>query len=148
MKILNSIQVLFLLFVGCASHAQGVMSVNDYKVAAEAAVDAVSVSDARKMISDEAVVFVDVREEDEIERLGKIEDAVHVPRGVLEFYIDPTSSLHLSTFSSGKQIIFYCATGGRSLLAAKLAKDMGLQEPLYLDGGYKKWIEDSADSIQ
>jgi len=47
----------------------------------------------------------------------------------------------MDIFSSGKQIIFYCETGGRSLLAAKLASDMGVPDPVYLDGGFRAWAE-------
>ena len=88
-----------------------------------------------ELVSGDSVIFVDVREGEEIARLGKIEGAVHVPRGVLEFYIDPYSSLHMELFSSGKKLIFYCETGGRSSLAAKLAMDM--PDAVHLKGGFK-----------
>jgi rhodanese-related sulfurtransferase len=94
-----------------------------------------------ELVGDDSVIFVDVREGEEIARLGKIEGAVHVPRGVLEFYIDPNSSLHMELFSSGKKLIFYCETGGRSLLAAKVAMDMGVTDAVHLEGGYKAWVE-------
>ena len=94
-----------------------------------------------ELVSDDSVIFVDVREGEEIARLGKIEGAVHVPRGVLEFYIDPYSSLHMELFSSGKKLIFYCETGGRSSLAAKLAMDMGVPDAVHLEGGFKAWEE-------
>ncbi len=132
-----------LFFIGSACQAQVVKSVDDYKAEAEAAVDHISVDEAKDLIGSDSVVFVDVREADEIARLGKIEDAVHVPRGVLEFYIDRKSSMHMDIFSSGKKIVFYCATGGRSLLAAKVSKDMGVTDPVYLEGGYKAWVESS-----
>lgn len=136
-----------LFFLGSVCQAQAFKSVQDYKAEAEAAVDVISVDDARALIGGDSVVFVDVREADEIAGLGKIEVAVHVPRGVLEFYIDPKSSMHMGEFSSGKKVVFYCATGGRSLLAAKVAKDMGVADPVYLEGGYKAWAEtdDEAD---
>jgi rhodanese-related sulfurtransferase len=47
----------------------------------------------------------------------------------------------MDIFSSGKKLIFYCETGGRSLLAAKLALDMGVEDAVYLDGGFKAWAE-------
>jgi len=94
-----------------------------------------------ELVSDDSVIFVDVLEGEEIARLGKIEGAVHVPRGVLEFYIDPYSSLHMELFSSGKKLIFYCETGGRSSLAAKLALDMGVPDAVHLEGGFKAWVE-------
>ena len=79
---------------------------------------------------------------------GEIEGSVHLPRGVLEFYIDPASAMHMNLFSSDKTIIFYCETGGRSLLAAKLAKDMGVINPVYMDGGFSAWQAPPAGTLQ
>lgn len=115
------------------------MAVDDYKREAAAAVDGVNVEDLRAMLGRTSVVLVDIRERDEIDSSGMIDGAVHVPRGVLEFYIDPSSSMHMGVFSAGKPVVFYCETGGRSLLAAKLAKDMGIAESVYLEGGYVAW---------
>ena len=70
---------------------------------------------------------------------GKIEGAVHIPRGVLEFYIDPVSGMHNEIFSSDKKVVFYCASGGRSVLAAKLAMDMGVKNAAHLEGGFAAW---------
>lgn len=141
MKVTAHIFSLGLLLAGVTCEAQTFKSLDDYKAEAAAAVSAISVVDAQRLFDDDSVVFVDVREQDEIDRLGKIEESVHVPRGVLEFYIDPESSMHMGLFSSGKRIVFYCATGGRSLLAAKVAKDMGVREPLYLTGGFNAWAD-------
>ncbi len=63
-----------------------------------------------------------------------------MPRGVLEFYIDETSSMHVALFSSEKKIVFYCESGGRSVLAARLAMNMGLEEVAYLGGGFTAWM--------
>lgn len=116
-------------------------SVDDFKSEALAVVDAYTVQESIELVGDDSVVFVDVREGDELVEHGKIEGAVHVPRGVLEFYIDPKSSLHMDIFSSGKKLIFYCASGGRSMLAAKLALDMGVPDAVYLEGGFRAWAE-------
>lgn len=148
MSVPKPILVLALVLVGSVSFAQGIKSVDDFKAEAAAAVHAISVQDSKQLLGDDSVVFVDVREGDEIARLGKIEGAVHVPRGVLEFYIDPKSSMHMDIFSSGKKIVFYCATGGRSLLAAKVAKDMGVKDPVYLEGGFMAWSEADVDANQ
>ena len=137
-----------LFFLGGACQAQGFKSVADYKAEAEAVVSAIDVDTAYNLIRNESVVFVDVREGDEVDRLGEIEGSVHVPRGVLEFYIDRASTMHMDIFSSGKRVIFYCATGGRSLLAAKVAKDMGVADPVYLEGGYSAWAESAGEAGQ
>jgi len=132
--------IVFSILSGCTEQDRAVKSVDDYKAEAAAAVVAYDVPMSRELVGDDSVVFVDVREGEEIARLGQIEGAVHVPRGVLEFYIDPKSSLHMELFSSGKKLIFYCETGGRSLLAAKLAMDMGVPEAVHLEGGFKAWV--------
>lgn len=137
-----------LFFLVGACQAQDFKSVADYKAEAAAAVSAIDVDTAKSLTGDESVVFVDVREGDEVDRLGEIEGSVHVPRGVLEFYIDRESTMHMDVFSSGKRVIFYCATGGRSLLAAKVAKDMGVADPVYLDGGYSAWTESAGEAGQ
>ena len=139
MTLPNSLLAGLLAVVCGVSQAQVVKSVADFKAEAEAAVQAISVDEAERLIDTKSVIFIDVREGDEVESLGMIEGAVHVPRGVLEFYIDPASSMHMEIFSAQKTVVFYCATGGRSLLAAKLAKDMGVNEPVYLEGGFKAW---------
>lgn len=131
-----------LLFItACDKPPSTVMTVNEYKAQALAAVDSVSARDWELLVGDDATLFIDVREGDELEAHGAIEGALHVPRGVLEFYIDPSSSMHMEAFGSGKRLVFYCETGGRSLLAAKLAKDMGVADPVYLDGGFRAWQE-------
>lgn len=129
-----------------AAHAQGVKSLADYKAEAEAAVNSITVNESLLLQEDDAVVFVDIRDSAEVARTGKVKDAVHVPRGMLEFYIDPESSMHKKMFATDKTIVFYCATGGRSLLAAKLARDMGVKSPVFLEGGFRAWQKADAET--
>ena len=127
--------------MGCSDQDPTLKGVDEYKAEALAAVVSYDVRNAIELVDDDPVIFVDVREAEEIAKNGRIKCAVHVPRGFLEYYIDSKSSKHTDIFSSGKKAIFYCATGGRSLLAAKLAKDMGVPDPVYLEGGFKAWLE-------
>ncbi len=133
--------IMFSVLLGCADQGRPVKGVDDYKAEAAAVVVAYDVQNSKELVGDDSVIFVDVREGEEIARSGKIEGAVHVPRGVLEFYIDPNSPLHMDIFSSGKKLIFYCQSGGRSVLAAKLALDMGVPDAVHLEGGFKAWVE-------
>ena len=139
MHVSKTALVALLAVAGCADQATSIKSLADYRAEAAAVVDGISAADSTALLDSDAVVFIDVREEDELARLGRIEGAVHVPRGILEFRIDPNSTLHLEVFRSDKKVIFYCATGGRSLLAAKLARDMGVADPVYLEGGFSAW---------
>ena len=123
----------------CTAKDASLKSVADYRAEATAVVTAIDADSSLQLVNDDSVVFVDVREAGELADNGKIEGAVHIPRGVLEFYIDPASGMHNEIFSSDKKIVFYCASGGRSVLAAKLAIDMGVKDAAHLDGGFAAW---------
>lgn len=86
----------------------------------------------------EGAVMVDIRDPRELEREGMVPGAFHAPRGMLEFWIDPESPYHKPRFSTGGPFVFYCASGWRSLLAARLAQEMGL-EARSLSGGFTAW---------
>ena len=87
------------------------------------------------------VVLVDIREDDELRRDGVIPGAVRAPRGVLEFWADPTSPYHREVFDPDRRTILYCASGGRSALAADTLQGMGYANIAHLDGGIKAWKE-------
>ncbi len=97
--------------------------------------------DAVALHGDEDVLFVDLRDVRELGREGRIPGAFHAPRGMLEFWIDPDSPYHKEQFSSGKRLVFYCASGWRSALAADTAQRMGVERIAHIDGGFKAWTE-------
>ena len=113
----------------------------DYLAEANAQVDTCSVQDALLLHGRDGWVFVDVRDAGELDKEGKIPKAVHASRGLLEFRIDPTSPLHDPALApdSGKRFVFYCGTGGRSVLAAQRATEMGLGEVISMAGGFNAW---------
>lgn len=108
---------------------------------ANAEIETISVHDALVLIDDPQTQFVDIRERHERQRTGGIKGSVHAPRGHLEFIADPESSLHKPELATGKKLILYCATGGRSTLAAKTLQDMGIEHVLNLAGGFAAWTE-------
>jgi len=108
---------------------------------ANAVVNTIPAADAINQLHNENVVFVDIRDLPEIERDGKIPSAVHASRGLLEFYADPDSPYHKDVFASGKQIVLYCASGGRSALAAQRLQEMGFNNIAHVGGGIKAWKE-------
>jgi rhodanese-related sulfurtransferase len=108
--------------------------------AANAAVPRITPAQAREMIGKGNTLVVDVRDAPEVEKSGKIAGAVHVSRGMLEFRADPESPYHDKNFAKDKTLILYCASGGRSALAAKLLKDMGYNQ-VYNAGAFKDWAE-------
>ena len=89
--------------------------------------------EALSLVDGGDAVFVDVRERAEHDA-GAIAGAVAAPRGFLEFIADPTSPMHNAALSSGKRLVIYCASGGRSALAAKTLQDMGYSEVANLTG--------------
>ena len=107
---------------------------------AEADLRILSIEEALSLHGKDNMTFVDLRDIREIVKTGRIEGARHVPRGMLEFWIDPESSYHKKFFSEDKTFIFYCASGLRSALAAKVAQDMGLSPGAHLAGGITAWI--------
>jgi rhodanese-related sulfurtransferase len=114
--------------------------------AANAAVPKITPDQAREMIGNGNTLVVDVRDASEVENSGKVACAVHVSRGMLEFRADPEAPSHDKNFAKDKNVILYCATGGRAALAGKLLKDMGYAH-VYNVGGFKDWA-DSGGAIE
>jgi rhodanese-related sulfurtransferase len=84
-------------------------------------------------------LLVDIRETEELSATGKIDGAVHAPRGMLEFYADPASPYHRPEFDPNRRVILYCASSGRSALAVKTLQTIGYRNVAHLDGGIKAW---------
>ena len=99
----------------------------------------ISHSDASKLHKDGSCNLIDIRDVRELEKEGRVEGSLHIPRGMLEFWIDPDSPYHKDIFNQNKKYVFYCAAAGRSALAAKAAQDMGLNPVSHLEGGFAAW---------
>jgi rhodanese-related sulfurtransferase len=107
--------------------------------AAEREVETLSSEDAVGLHGRDDVVFVDIRDIRELNRDGRVPGAFHCPRGMLEFWIDPTSSYHKPLFAQDKRFVFFCAGGLRSALAAQTAQHMGLKPVAHVSGGFGGW---------
>ena len=108
---------------------------------ADAQVDKLEIDRALALHGNDGVVFVDLRDIRELAKTGRIAGARHVPRGMLEFWIDPESPYHKPFFAEDRTFVFYCAGAWRSALAAKTADDMGLAPVAHLAGGIQAWID-------
>ncbi|RAI40967.1 rhodanese-like domain-containing protein [Rhodoplanes roseus] len=115
-------------------------SVKEMIAAANAVVPKITPAQATEMMAKGGVLVVDVRDAPEVEKSGKVAGAVHVSRGMLEFRADPESPYHDKAFDKAKTVILYCASGGRSALAAKVLKDFGYTQVFNL-GAFKDWAE-------
>lgn len=116
-------------------------SVEDMVAEANAAVRTLDVDEARALHGRGDVLFIDLRDIRELAKTGRIAGARHVPRGMLEFWIDPDSAYHKPFFAEDRTFVFYCAGGQRSALAAKTAQEMGLHPVAHLGGGIGAWID-------
>ena len=108
--------------------------------AANAAVPRISPAQAMDMIAKGNVLVVDVRDALEVQKSGKVQGAVHAPRGLIEFKACPESPTHDKSFDKSKTVIVYCASGGRSALSGKVLKDLGYGSVHNL-GAFKDWAE-------
>ena len=114
-------------------------TLNDLVAEANAQVTTYAPEEAMQRVSAPDVQFVDVRDNLEMLSEGHIPGSIHAPRGLLEFFIDPQSPYHKPVFASGKTLIFYCKSGGRSALAAQRAREMGLDAVAHIAGGFTAW---------
>ena len=115
---------------------------------AEQQIETLTVEEVMAVQSDEDVVLVDIRDVRELWRDGTIPGAQHMPRGMLEFWVDPESPYHREIFTTGKKFIFYCAGGLRSALAAKAVNDMGLAPVAHMRGGYGAWVKAEGSTVE
>jgi hypothetical protein len=85
------------------------------------------------------VRFVDIRDVRELEREGQIPGAVHAPRGMLEFWVDPESPYYKPVLGQDQDLVLYCQSGWRSALATATLVDMGVERIAHVDGGFAAW---------
>lgn len=111
-------------------------SAKDLVAEASRDLETLSGEQAAKLVRDPNVVFVDVREGEELQKTGKLQGAVHVPRGFLEFQADPASPSHKPELGGGRKLVLYCGSGGRSALGAKALKEMGITNVAHVAGGF------------
>lgn len=111
-------------------------SVKDLLAEANALTPRITPDEARALMAQEDALLVDVRDAPEVQATGKIRGALNVSRGMIEFRADPATPYHDAAFRPERTIIVYCASGGRSALAAKALKAMGYASVHNL-GGFK-----------
>lgn len=93
----------------------------------------------------EGVILIDLRDIRELQREGRIPGSLHIPRGMLEFWVDPDSPYYKPAFDEASALILYCNKGWRSALAAQSLKRMGMDSVAHLDGGMTQWVLDGGE---
>ena len=116
-------------------------SASDLVTEAKAQVEGLDAETLERELDSGDVVLVDLREAEELAEKGRIPGSVHVPRGMLEFRADPTSTYHQEPLDPAKRIILHCASGGRSSLGAATLRSLGYNNVAHLDGGFTAWKE-------
>ena len=106
---------------------------------AMAQIETVPLEKAQILLDDPDTVFVDIRDVRELEREGMIPNAMHAPRGMLEFWVDPDSPYYKPIFGEGKRLVLYCASAWRSALATETLHRMGVPNVSHLEGGFSAW---------
>ena len=97
----------------------------------------INADEAFQMVQDKKCNLIDIRESNELENTGTVQGASHIPRGMLEVYLDPNSPVFQNgQLDQNKEFILFCAGGVRSALAVKSLKDMGYQKVSHIDGGF------------
>jgi rhodanese-related sulfurtransferase len=97
----------------------------------------ISPEEALKLSNEDKCNLIDIRDGRELQKEGKVENAQHIPRGMLEFWLDPESIYFKDgKLDVNKEMVLFCAGGLRSALAAKSLQDMGVKKVSHIDGGF------------
>ena len=111
----------------------------DLVAEAEREIVTLTLDQVRAAMDDPSTQIIDIRDIRELWRDGKIPGALHSPRGMNEFWIDPACVYHKPVYASGKRFVVYCAGAWRSALEAKMFQDMGLTNVAHMAGGFTEW---------
>ncbi|MBU3633385.1 rhodanese-like domain-containing protein [Polynucleobacter sp. AP-Feld-500C-C5] len=115
---------------------------------AMAQIETVPLDQAQELLSNSDTVFVDIRDVRELEREGMIPNALHAPRGMLEFWVDPDSPYYKPIFGEGKRLVLYCASAWRSALATETLQKMGIPNVCHLEGGFSSWKKAGLPTVE
>jgi rhodanese-related sulfurtransferase len=114
-------------------------TVHDMVEEAKTRIQNLSIGQLQAELAAGGIQLLDIRDVRERQALGWIPGALHVPRGMLEFWVDPTSPYYRGRVDPEKRIVLYCAAGGRSALAADVLREMGFPDVAHLEVGFNGW---------
>ena len=114
-----------------------IKSISQLVTQAMSEIKTINTNEAFQMVQNKNCNLIDIRESNELENTGSVEGASHIPRGMLEVYLDPNSPLFQNgQLDKDKEFILFCAGGVRSALAVKSLKDMGYKKVSHIEGGF------------
>ena len=114
-------------------------TVGEMVAEAKTRIDNVSIERLREELRRGTTQVLDIRDVRERKKLGWIPGSIHVPRGMLEFWLDPTSPYYQAKVDPERRMVLYCAGGGRSALAADVLRAMGFPDVAHLEAGFNGW---------
>ena len=114
-----------------------IKSANDLVNEALLEIKTISANEALALSNEGKCNIIDIREKGELDKTGRVENSNHIPRGMLEFWLDPEGPYFKSgKIDMNKEMVLFCAGGLRSALAAKSLKEMGFEKVSHIDGGF------------
>ena len=114
-----------------------IKSANDLVSEALLEIRTISADEALALSNEGKCNIIDIREKGELDKTGRVENSNHIPRGMLEFWLDPDGPYFKSgKLDMSKEMVLFCAGGLRSALAAKSLKEMGFENVSHIDGGF------------
>ncbi len=114
-----------------------IKSISQLVSEANSEIKTINANQAYQMIIDDTCNLIDIREINELESSGRVEGASHIPRGMLEVFLDPNSPIFRNgQLDQNKEFVLFCAGGVRSALAVKSLKEMGYKNISHIDGGF------------
>ena len=114
-----------------------VKSIQTLVLEANQAIKTIKADEALKMVKENNCNLIDIREASELENTGSVENSVHIPRGMLEIFLDPNGALFQNgKLDQSKEFVLFCAGGVRSALAAKSLQEMGYEKVSHVEGGF------------
>lgn len=117
-------------------------SVEQLVIEAQEYITTLSTSEVEAKRGQEGVILIDLRDIRELKREGRIPNTLHIPRGMLEFWIDPESPYYKADFDNATELVLFCNKGWRSALAAHSLHRMGVDGVSHMEGGMTKWQAD------
>ena len=115
---------------------------------AEAQVKSLTPAEVEKKSKQNGVTLIDLRDIRELKRDGTIADSIHIPRGMLEFWVDPESPYYKSELNDTEEVILFCNGGWRSALAAASLQSMGVKNVAHMSGGFGQWQKEIGRVVQ
>lgn len=110
-------------------------------------IETLSVGEAKKIFNNPKFQFIDIRDIRELTNEGTIPGSINVPRGMLEFWVDPDSPYFKPVFAEEKKFVLFCRSGWRSALATVALQEMGFTNVAHIAGGYSSWLKTGGETI-